>query len=115
VQRALAELKTAAEAADAALPTIPSERAEAANRLILKVERALIPINYSRCEDTDHDPAIYHPVFPLMDDARKLAHMNPASDEYGFMRTRLVRSRNRVLQSLETATEALRDLAALAA
>ncbi len=115
VQQALVGLKAAAEAADAALPTIPAESAEAANRLILQVERALIPINYSRCEDTDHDPAMYHPVFPLIDDARKLAHMDPASDEYGFMRTRLVRSRNRVLQSFETATEALRELAALAA
>ncbi len=77
------------------------------------MERALIPINYTRCGEYDHDPAQFVPVLPLMDDARKLAHLDPNSNDYKFLLTRLVRSRNRVLHHLETATEALRAIAGM--
>ena len=111
---ALDDLARAAGAADAALPHIPEDKADDANRQILAVERALIPINYTRCGAFDHDPAMFHPVFPLMDDARRLAHLDPKADEYRFLVNRLVRSRNLVLHALETATEALNDVAAAA-
>jgi hypothetical protein len=57
---------------------------------------------------------MFHPVFPLMDDARRLAQLAPESNDYRFLLTRLVRSRNRVLHYLETATEALQKIAAAA-
>jgi N-acetylated-alpha-linked acidic dipeptidase len=111
VFRALDELAAAAQAADAALCDIPADLSVFANRKIRAVERALIPINYTRCGEYDHDPAMFHPVLPLLDDARKLAHLDPQSDDYRFLTNRLVRSRNRVLHALEMATDALRDLA----
>jgi len=112
VAAALAELKAAAQAADAAIPNIPAEKAAAVNQHILAVERTLIPINYTRCGEHDHDPAHFVPALPLMDDARKLAHLDPTSNAYKFLLTRLVRSRNKVLHYLETATESLKAIAA---
>jgi hypothetical protein len=113
VLAALADLKAAAQAADAAIPTIPAEKARAANHHILTVERTLIPINYMRSGEHDHDPAHFVPALPLLDDARRLARLDPASNDYKFLLTRLVRNRNRVLHYLETATDALRAIAAL--
>jgi hypothetical protein len=110
---ALDALKKAAQAADAALPSIPADKSAAANQSILTVERTLIPINYTRCGEHDHDPAHFVPALPLLDDARKLALLDPASNDYGFLLTRLVRSRNKVLHYLETATVALKAVAAL--
>jgi N-acetylated-alpha-linked acidic dipeptidase len=112
VFQALAALKSAAEAGDAALGAIPAERAAAANRQILKVLRALIPINYTRCGEYDHDPAMEQPILPLMDDARKLAKLDPEGNDYRFLLNRLVRSRNHVVHAIETATEALNAVAA---
>ena len=109
---ALAELKQAAQAADAAIASIPAEKAWAANQSVLTVERALIPINYTRCGEHDHDPAHFVPALPLLDDARKLARLGPDSNDYRFLLTRLLRSRNKVLHYLETATEALKAIAA---
>ena len=109
---AMEVLKKAAQAADAAIPSIPAEKAAAVNKHILTVERTLIPINYTRCGAFDHDPAHFVPALPLLDDARKLAKLDPKSNDYGFLLTRLVRSRNLVLAGLETATEALQAIAA---
>ena len=110
---ALDALKQAAQAADAAIPNIPAEKAAAANKAILTVERTLIPINYTRCGAFDHDPAHFVPAMPLMDDARKLARLDANSNDYKFLLTRLVRSRNLILDQLAVATEALQSIAAL--
>ncbi len=112
VFKALEELKQAAQAADAAIPHIPAEKASAANQHILTVERTLIPINYTRCGEHDHDPAHFVPALPLLDDARKLARLDPNSNDYRFLLTRLARNRNKVLHYLETATAALKAIAA---
>ena len=81
----------------------------------MAVERALIPINYTRIGEFDHDPAMYHPVMPLLDDARKLVHLAPASNEFRFLANRLVRNRNSVLHHLEVAANSLREIAAAGA
>ena len=109
---ALEELRMAAQAADAAIPQISAEKAAAANEPILTVERTLIPVNYTRCGEFDHDPAHFVPAMPLLDDARTLAQLDPNSNDYKFLLTRLVRSRNRVVTYLDVATQALRRIAA---
>jgi hypothetical protein len=44
-------------------------------------------------------------MLPGLQGVRALATMPPASDEYGFLRTRLVRERNRVGDALAGAGE----------
>ena len=74
--------------------------------------RALLTREVPRHLADDHDPAHFVPALPLMDDARKLAHLDPNSNAYKFLLTRLVRSRNKVLHYLETATASLKAIAA---
>ena len=53
------------------------------------------------------------PVLPVLDGARELAQLDPGSNEYGFLKTQLVRERNKVLHALDQALEradALRQL-----
>jgi hypothetical protein len=51
------------------------------------------------------DPALQMPVLPGLAPAQKLPAMDPSSDDYHFLRTQLVRQRNRVYDALRQAAE----------
>jgi hypothetical protein len=51
-------------------------------------------------------------MLPALQGVRVVAHLDPQSNEYGFMQTRLVRERNRVVDALQRATEAAHELMA---
>lgn len=75
------------------------------NRGLMALSRILNPVLYTIEGPYDHDPALQAPMLPGLQAVRHLAALPPDSDEYGFLRTRLVRERNRVSDALETASE----------
>lgn len=84
------------------------------NHQLMRAQRALIPINYTYCGEFDHDPAYYHPVLPLLDEAKQLLQHAPDSDKYRFLQTKLVRNRNKVMHHLREAIAAIEAGLALA-
>jgi hypothetical protein len=77
-----------------------------ANATLRRLARILIPINYARGERFDHDPAIKLPVVPRLEPAARLAEA--PGDQQPFIRTALVRERNKIRAMLRAA---LRELA----
>ncbi|MGQ0549747.1 MAG: M28 family peptidase [Armatimonadota bacterium] len=75
------------------------------NRGLMALSRVLNPPLYTVEGPYDHDPALQIPMLPGLQDVRRLAGLEPDSDEYGFLRARLVRERNRVSDALAHATE----------
>lgn len=87
--------------------TVCAQTAKQLNRSIMRAQRLLIPINYTEAGQFDHDPAVFQPVLPSLAEARKLVRLDPAGDQYGFLQTKLVRSRNKVIAGLTEAVELL--------
>ena len=86
-----------------------------ANDVIRKVSHALTALSFTSGNRFDHDPAMPLPAFPALDQARRLAALEPGGNDYGFLATRLVRNRNLVNHELAVATEILRAARAVAA
>lgn len=90
---ALAERTAQAQPADA----------PALNEKLKQLSRRLIPLAYTKAGPFDHDPAWALPPLPALADAKRLAALDPASDEYHFVRTQLVREMNRAAFALREA------------
>ena len=89
---ALADRAEAAKVA--ALP------AATANQLIADLNRVIIPVNFTETGPYDHDLALgTQPVHGLRESGQ-LATLDAESTEYRFLRTKLVRERNRVSGAL---------------
>jgi hypothetical protein len=71
----------------------------------MALSRILNPVLYTVEGPYDHDPALQVPMLPGLQGVTRLASLDPDSDEYGFLRTRLVRERNRVADALASAAE----------
>ena len=69
----------------------------------MAVAHALIPVNYTKAGPYEVDLALGNPVLPGLAPVADLAAMDPTSDDAGFLRTRLVRERNRVWHAFATA------------
>ena len=82
------------------------EAASVLNAGLMRIGRALIPINYTAAGPFDHDPAVPVPPIPVLQPAARLRVLRPDSDEYLALVTRLLRDRNRVTHAINTATEA---------
>ncbi|MDR7521308.1 MAG: M28 family peptidase [Armatimonadota bacterium] len=95
--------------ADAAGERKPGRRASQQiarlNRGLMALSRMLNPVLYTVEGPYDHDPALQVPMLPGLQGVRRLAALDPDSDEYGFLRTRLVRERNRVADALASAAD----------
>src|SRR5262249_30265022 len=90
--------------------------AERINACLMALGRLLTPINYSEVSPYEHDLALPLLAVPLLKGANELAPLDPASDEFKFLRTRLLRNQNRVVHALDQAVQAVREtLAALPA
>ena len=74
-----------------------------ANRVILGLCRLLIPVNYTRSGPFEQDLALGSSPLPGLAEVARLAGLDPAADEFHFLRTKLVRERNRVEHALRTA------------
>jgi len=82
-------------------------RAERLNAAIMAVAHTLIPVNYTKDGPYEVDLALGSPVLPGLAPVADLGDMDPESDEARFLRTRLVRERNRVWHALATARQAI--------
>jgi hypothetical protein len=65
----------------------------------------LVPLNYAKGERFDHDPAMKLPAVPRFEVANAVAAAPP--EMRGFVRTALLRERNKVRAMLRAATAAL--------
>jgi hypothetical protein len=82
------------------------EAASTLNEALMRVGRALIPINYTAAGQFDHDPALPVPPVPLLQPATRLRTLRPETEDYLTLVTRLTRDRNKVTHAIHTATEA---------
>ena len=72
----------------------------------MQVSRALVPIDYTRGDRFDHDPALGQTAWPPLDPIRALAAAKDG-DSANFARVAAVRARNRVAHALDQANAAL--------
>jgi hypothetical protein len=71
-----------------------------ANTLIAELNRIIIPVNFTESGPFDHDLALGTQPVPGLRESAQLASLSPDSSEYRFLRTKLVRERNRVSGAL---------------
>ncbi len=88
--------------------------AAAINDALMRIGRALIPINYTAAGSFDHDPALPVSPVPVLQSAARLRTMAQGSGDFLALLTRLTRERNKVTHAIEAATEvverALREI-----
>jgi len=116
LQGLAARLEGVRAAAAASVPARPRGKTAARiarlNRGLMRLSRILNPVLYTVEGPYHHDPALQVPLLPGLQRVRALARLDPASDAYGFLRTRLVRERNRVADALQAAIEHVEELLA---
>jgi hypothetical protein len=81
-----------------------------ANRRLMRLSRALVPLLYTTGDRFAHDLAVGVPPLAGLERARGLAGMDPASDLFKFSLAALVREENRVLHALDEATALASEL-----
>jgi len=84
--------------------------APAVNRALMRVSRALVPLNYTYGDRFRHDPALDHPPWPALEGLRELAALSPDSPDLPFNAVHARRTRNRIAHALREANEALGDV-----
>lgn len=80
------------------------------NEAIRMVNHRLTAVSFTSANRFVHDPAFPLPPLPSLDAARQLAQLDPRSDAFGFLQTRLVRSRNAVVHHLKEAIQCCRNI-----
>lgn len=80
--------------------------ARAVTRALVALSRALVPLEYTRGDRFDHDPALPQPVFPALQAIRDLAAHAAEDDTARFLAVTARRARNRVATALDTAIAA---------
>jgi hypothetical protein len=81
-------------------------RAPTINAALMQISRALVPIDYTRGDRFNHDPALGQSPYPPLDPIRALASAKDG-DEAKFAVVAAVRARNRVAHALGQANAAL--------
>ena len=79
------------------------ERAKKVNEVMLSISRLLVPLYFCKRGYFEQDLAVSIPPIPLIADCLRLLELDPKSDEYMFLKTRLIRGRNKVVNFLRTA------------
>jgi hypothetical protein len=107
---AMTTLITAVESAVAAAARLRAARpaddaaCEAINEALIRMSRALVPLDYTEGDRFDHDPALPQPPWPVLQGLRDLAAAEPGSDQAKFLGVSAARARNRLLHALEEAS-----------
>jgi hypothetical protein len=92
-------------AADVRAETASPDELRHLNATIRRLARHLVPLNYARGERFDHDPAIKLGIVPRLEAALRIAASPPELKP--FLRTGLVRERNKVRAVLRAARREL--------
>ncbi len=109
-RQAIAELDASLEAlgshaCKAATGTVGDAAVRRVNRVIRRLARLLVPVNYTRGPAFFHDPAETTPALPDLSVA--LAAPTTPPDELGFLQTHLLRGQNRLVAALRDARHAV--------
>ena len=76
---------------------------DSVNHLQIDLSRLLVPVNYTRNGPFDQDLALSTRSLPGFSEVETLANLDPSQDDYYFLKTKLVREKNRVEHSLRAA------------
>ena len=101
----IGELKSRSERMNEAIAGLDDSRAPEVNDILSRVSKILTSTYYTHAGPFDQDPAYGIPRLPALQDAARLAGLDPEGDEAGFLRTRLTREANRVNRALDAAAE----------
>ena len=74
-----------------------------------RLARALVPINYTAAPAYAHDPATEVPAVPDLAVLGEWGNLEGDEDGRGFLLTQALRGRNRVVDALRRAAEAVPD------
>ena len=85
--------------------TSEAHQAEGLNALHLRLSRLLNPVLFTILGPYEFDPALQMPVLPGLARAAELADLS--GNTYEFLRTELVRQRNRIADALQSAIDAI--------
>jgi N-acetylated-alpha-linked acidic dipeptidase len=107
VVEAAAAFKAAARKLDSA----PVSDATVRHNGLRRLTRIINPVLFTISGPYEMDPALQLPVLPGLAPAKNLAGLDPQSNDYQFLKTQLIRQRNRVCDALVQATEFARALA----
>lgn len=105
----LAAVRAAVTALSARLAALPGAPAapEAINRVLMRLSRLLVPLNYTRGDRFVHDEALELPPWPALQPLRTLAGLAPDSPDSPFAVVAARRARNRLAYALAEADAAL--------
>lgn len=92
----------------ARLQARPEEDVAARNRLLMRLSRVLVPLDYVSGDRMAHDPALPQQPWPVLAPLRSLAEAAPGSDAARFATVSAMRACNRLTQAL-AAAEAMLD------
>jgi hypothetical protein len=76
------------------------------NDALMRMSRALVPVNYTSGDRFEHDPALALPAWPTFRPLREVAAAAPDSHDARFLMVDAVRARNRVAYALREANAA---------
>jgi Peptidase family M28 len=108
-----AEVRSLSEhAAAARRDGTDEDNASKLNRCLVALGRGLIPVDYTRSGQFDHDLAVPTSPLPGLRAAVRLGHLTPGTDEYEFVRTRLLRERNRAVFAVREARRTIQEILA---
>jgi hypothetical protein len=82
---------------------------EAFNKLLRRLGRALVPLDYTSGDRFGHDPALAQPAVPALADCARLSEFEPGSEEAYFLGSRLRRAANRVEAGVREALSACEE------
>jgi hypothetical protein len=77
------------------------------NAALMRISRALVPLDYTEGDRFVHDPALPQPPWPVLQKLRDLARAEPNSDAARFLAVAARRARNRLRHALTEAEGAL--------
>ena len=83
----------------------------ALNTALMKVSRALVPMDSTKGDRFVHDPALPQPGWPVLQPVRVLAELEKGTDAWHFQAVSARQASNRMVHALAEANSALEDLA----
>lgn len=81
--------------------------ADAINAAIMALSRALVPMDYTRGDRFEPDPALGQSAYPVLDPIRRLAAARGGTDDEKFIAVAARRAANRIALALDQANAAL--------
>jgi hypothetical protein len=107
----IAELRSACAAFAAARTALDEDRAGEADRMLMRVGRALVPIDYTSGQRFAHDPALPQPKWPALDALRRFAAVQEGAEAWYPLQIEARRALNAMRHAV---SQARRELALFA-